>query len=143
MDYFNIIKNDIFLDINNKEYLILFNKLEFNINNIYKYVGYNDYNIDYSSTYLIDKNNQKKQLNLLLINADIDKIHIIKNYIIIKKNNKSIIYKHDNNIITSFISNLIDIFRINKIKTNILRYKNNDFYNLFKCKKRYNYFYEI
>jgi hypothetical protein len=144
MDFFQTIKTDLSVDIENSDFALFSNKLDFDMNNIYKYVGFNYDNIDYSSTYLIDKKNNKKQLNLMLIhNDEIEKIIIIKNNIIIKKKNKNIIvFTKDNNIITTFIKNLYDIFRIDKFKTCIFGYKNYDFYNLLKCKKRYSYFYE-
>lgn len=144
MDYFEGIKTNLLIDVADIEYNALSNKLDFNVNNIYKYVGYNEYNIDYSSSYLINKNKKKKQLNLVLTQENIDIIKCFHEYIIIRtKDNNTIVYKMENNIFTTFIKNIIDIFRINKIITCIMAYKNYDLYNLLKCKKRYNYFHEI
>jgi hypothetical protein len=142
MDFFQRIKNDPLFSLYDYDKLLL--KLDFDVNNIHKYIGYNAYNIDYSTSYLIDKNKKKTQLNLLLIqNNDIVKIGCMKDYIIIKKNENEIcVYKKNNNIITTFIDNFLNIFKIDRFLTCVFCVKNNDLYNLLRCKKRYNYFYE-
>ena len=142
MDFFQKIKKDPLFDTSDYNKLSI--KLDFNANNIHKYVGYNVYDIDYSTSYLINKNKKKTQLNLLLIHENnIIKICCMKDYIIIKKNENEIcVYKKDNNIITTFFKNLFDIFKIDRFLTCLFCVKNHDFYNLFRCKKRYNYFYE-
>lgn len=141
MDFFQKIKNDPLFDVPDYDKLLI--KLDFNLNNIHKYVGYNAYNIDYSASYLIDKNKKKTQLNLLLIHKNnITKIWCMNNYIIIKTENELCVYKKNNNVITTFFNNLFDIFKIDKVLTCLFCLKNYDFYNLFRCKRRYNYFYE-
>ena len=141
MDFFQKIKNDPLFDVPDYDKLLI--KLDFNLNNIHKYVGYNAYNIDYSASNLIDKNKKKTQLNLLLIRENnITKICCMNDYIIIKTENELYVYKKNNNVITTSFNNLFDIFKIDKVLTCLFCVKNYDFYNLFRCKRRYNYFYE-
>jgi hypothetical protein len=52
------------------------------------------------------------------------------------------IYEKNTNIITNYIFNIIDTINNNSILSNLLGYKNNDFYNVLFCKKRYKYYYE-
>ena len=49
MDFFQKIKNDPLFDVPDYDKLLI--KLDFNLNNIHKYVGYNAYNIDYSASF--------------------------------------------------------------------------------------------
>ena len=66
----------------------------------------------------------------------------MNNYIIIKKENEMRVYKKNNNVITTFFNNLFDIFKNDKFLTCLFCVKHCDFYNLFRCKRRYSYFYE-
>lgn len=85
MDYLNNIKSNLF--ISNKftsEYDFIFsNKLSFDIENIYKYVGYNDIDLDYINVYL-SEHDIKKQLNFILLSQTFTKIYCLNRYIIVE-----------------------------------------------------------
>tara|TARA_B110000263_G_scaffold249741_1_gene268325 strand:+ start:1068 stop:1661 length:594 start_codon:yes stop_codon:yes gene_type:complete len=193
MELFLAIKKDILNGINIKnKYNDIINKfdkiLKYEQINLVKYVGFNNNSIDYSSVYLIDKNNKnKKQLNYVILKENnLISINIFNEYIIIKyyisklgrkrsldnlinnsdidsdseekppntkvgltNNNNdenddyyNIIYKKENNKFKQYYLNLKEILLKNNIISLILNLKNNDLYNILRCKRRYNYYYE-
>ena len=194
MELFLAIKKDILNGINIKnKYNDIINKfdkiLKFEQINLVKYVGFNNNSIDYSSVYLIDKNNKnKKQLNYVILKENkLISIYIFNEYIILKyyisksgkkrsldnlinnsdsdsdsedtppafskvgltNNNNdenadcyNIIYKKENNIFKQYYLNLKEILLKNNIISLIFNLKNNDLYDILRCKRRYNYYYE-
>jgi len=145
MEYINTIKNDIIIYDKTIHGKNINNILNFETSNVQKYIGLNIYNIDYSSSYIINKKNEKKQLNAILFKNNNDYIiHCIDNYIILKNSNNDVImvYKKENNIIKTYILNILETFKQNPFLTCVLCLKNYDLYNIFICKKRYTYFYE-
>tara|TARA_Y100000389_G_C17376862_1_gene472147 strand:- start:741 stop:1190 length:450 start_codon:yes stop_codon:yes gene_type:complete len=145
MNYINESKYDIIIGTDKDNYDEINNKLNFRLSNIQKYIGLNNYNIDYSSSYIINKRGEKKQLNnILLKNNENVLINCIDNYIIIcyKNDDNITVYKKENNIIKTYIMNILEIFKKNEFITCVLCLKDYDLYNLFRCKKRYHYFYE-
>ena len=104
MDFLNKIRDDIESDLLTSTYPTLknkFKKVSYEDSNgdilmYQKYFGLNNYNIDLSLIYLIDENQQKKQLNYYLFLDDIEQIKFYNKTIIIidKADNKRIFKKN-------------------------------------------------
>ena len=104
MDFLNKIRDDIESDLLTSTYPTLkskFKKVVYEDSNgdilmYQKYFGLNNYNIDLSLIYLIDENQQKKQLNYYLFLDDIEQIKFYNKTIIIidKDDNKRIFKKN-------------------------------------------------
>ena len=144
MNHINNVKN------NKKDYLnknininYLKNKIFFNESNywLFKYIGHNELNIDFSNVYLI-KNKNKIQLNLILIKENDINIHILKDIIILenKYTKTNELYVKKKNFIILFILNIIELYKKNKIITLLFCIKNYDFYMLFLGYFKYNYY---
>ena len=104
MDFLNKIRDDIESDLLTSTYPTLknkFKKVSYEDSNkdilmYQKYFGLNNYNIDLSLIYLIDENQQKKQLNYYLFLDDVEQIKFYNKTIIIidKDDNKRIFKKN-------------------------------------------------
>ena len=80
---------------------------------------------------------KKKQEKKKLLSSSDDDIDDIDD---IDDNDIILIYKKENNYIKNFYMNIKEIFKQNGILSSLFCLKNNDLYNLFRCKKRYNYY---
>lgn len=139
----NRIKNDKKEYLNEKSFNErIENKIFFNsTHNIFKYIGYNEFNVDYTFVYLIN-NDFKFQLNSVLLKENNTKIHILKNIIVLEHADTDMydIYLKRNNFFIIFYLNFIEIFKQNKIITMLFCLKNYDFYLLFLGLFKYNYY---
>lgn len=145
MSILTISKEDILLNnikIKNKPIVVSIEaKLSFNKTVLQNYIGLNEYNLDYSNSYLINKNGSKKQLNWYLFKEEGIVIKCINNYIIIEDivNNNSKIFK----LINSPIKNLY--FNLKKFYNDNLSWRCRFlfWYYIYKYYSYYNYFREI
>ena len=138
MDFININEKDIILNKVIDEYDFLEYKISFEKTNLQRYIGLNDYNINYSNSYLIYKNGRKVRLNYILLRELGSFIKCIDDYIIVE-NNTDDTYKIFKLVKNRILKTKLDIKRMidyTSIGT-VFCCLNNDIY------KRYNYFYEI
>lgn len=137
MEFFDNIKRNVYwtnLEDDDTYNLDLYiSKLKFNVNNKFRYIGFNPETVDYSKSYLVREGGYKQQLNADLCNSDVKYIYCLNDTIILThNNNRNSVYCYVNYPILNFINNLVDIYN----KDTIVHL----FKLIFCCKRRYRYY---
>lgn len=115
-------------------------KLEFDIENSCKYLGINNSGVNYSTVYLLEPDNDYKNmicksLNSKLMNDSVKKIICLKDYIVISYDESRYFYVRDDNILVELIRNIN-----NAISTTGIIGKVYNLYKVLTCKKRNIYY---